>query len=193
LQKKSGISKLNPDRSKCTTDSDRDADCSVICSRVDKISLGITLLELIIVVAIVGILASIAAPTYTGYIEKARIQSAIADIKRISLLIERYKSDEGVYPVSLADVGAGDDLDPWGNAYQYLNNEEVIRGEKKGKEKIKCQGCRWDKFERPLNTDFDLYSVGKNGETQQRIDNRQSRDDVIRAHNGAYVGLAEGY
>jgi general secretion pathway protein G len=193
LQRKSGISKLNPDRFKCTTDSDRDADCSVACSRADKISLGVTLLELIIAVAIVGILASLAVPTYTGYIEKARVQSVIADIKRISLLIERHKSDDGVYPVSLADVGTGNDLDPWGNAYQYLNNEEVIRGEKKENIKINCQGCRWDKFERPLNTDFDLYSVGKNGETQPRIDSKQSRDDVIRAHNGAYVGLAEGY
>jgi general secretion pathway protein G len=175
------------------TDSDRDADCSVAFSRVDKISLGITLLELIIAVAIVGILASIAVPTYTGYIEKARAQSSIADIKRISLLIERHKIDEGVYPVSLGDVGVGNDLDPWGNAYQYLNNEEVIRGEMKAKGKIKCQGCRWDKFERPLNTDFDLYSVGKDGETKPRIDSKESRDDVIRAHNGEYVGLAEGY
>jgi general secretion pathway protein G len=193
LQRKSGISKLNPDRSKCTTDSDRDANCSVACSCVDKISLGVTLLELIIVLAIVGILASIAAPTYTGYIEKARVQSAIADIKRISLLIERHKSDDGVYPVSLNDVGTGNDLDPWGNTYQYLNNEEVLMGEKKAKQPLKCQGCRWDKFERPLNTDFDLYSVGKNGETKTRIDNKESRDDIIRAHNGAYVGLAEGY
>lgn len=173
MQTESGISKLSPDSFKRSS--------------------GMTILEMVIMIAIIGVLASIAAPTYIGYIEKARVQSSIADLRSISLIIEKYRSDEGFYPVSLNDVGCSNDLDPWGNQYQYLNTSEVLKGEKKAKKKQICQGCRWDKFERPLNTDFDLYSMGKNGETRTRIDHQQSRDDIIRASNGGYYGLAEGY
>jgi len=173
LQTESGISKLSPDSFKRSS--------------------GITILEMVIVITIIGVLASIAAPTYIGYIEKARVQSSIADLRSISLIIEKYRSDEGFYPASLNDVGCSTDLDPWGNSYQYLNAYEVLQNEREGGMPTICAGCRWDKFERPLNTDFDLYSMGKNGETRPRIDHQQSRDDIIRASNGGYYGLAEGY
>ena len=198
MQIESGISKLSPDSCKHLILSgkgniDRDRDCMEISLSAGKKSSGFTLLEMMIIIAIIGVLASIAIPTYVGFVERARVQSSIADLRRISLIIEKYRSDEGLFPASLNDVGCGNNLDPWGNQYQYLNTDDVLKEEKKAKKMRICQGCRWDKFERPINTDFDIYSMGKNGETRSKIDHQQSRDDIIRASNGGYFGQAEAY
>jgi general secretion pathway protein G len=45
----------------------------------------------------------------------------------------------------------------------------------------------------PLNTDYDLYSRGKDGKSQPSITNALSLDDVIRANDGAFLGLAAKY
>jgi general secretion pathway protein G len=52
---------------------------------------------------------------------------------------------------------------------------------------------RKDRFLVPLNSDYDLYSKGKDGESVPQIGDRRSQDDVLRANNGAYIGLASGY
>jgi general secretion pathway protein G len=52
---------------------------------------------------------------------------------------------------------------------------------------------RFNKMERPLNHDFDLYSKGKDGRSVPRIDKPHSYDDIIRASSGAYVGPASEY
>ena len=85
------------------------------------ISFGFTLLEIIVTVAIVGILSGIAYPLYTEYVEKARIAKACVDIQNISVAISRYYSESQSYPESLNEVGYATLLDPWGNPYQYLN------------------------------------------------------------------------
>jgi len=50
-----------------------------------------------------------------------------------------------------------------------------------------------DKFMVPLNTDFDLYSVGPDGESAGPLSAKNSKDDVIRALNGGFVGLASNF
>lgn len=45
----------------------------------------------------------------------------------------------------------------------------------------------------PLNTDFDLYSVGKDGLSKATLAPPQSHDDIIRANNGRFIGLASDY
>ena len=52
---------------------------------------------------------------------------------------------------------------------------------------------RKDKNLVPLNTDFDLYSKGPDGASQKPLNAEASRDDIVRANNGAYVGKAEDY
>jgi general secretion pathway protein G len=53
--------------------------------------------------------------------------------------------------------------------------------------------ARKDRFLVPINSDFDLYSMGPDGRTQATLNAPVSRDDVIRAANGAYYGLAEKF
>ncbi len=144
---------------------------------------GLTLVELVLVIAIVGVLAAIGVPTYQDYKERARVAQAITDIASISFKINAYHLEERVYPDSLATIGAGEQLDPWGRPYAYLDLTT-----KKGN-----GGARRDKNLNPLNSDFDLYSRGKDGITKLPISQKDSLDDVLRANDGAFINLASKY
>lgn len=52
---------------------------------------------------------------------------------------------------------------------------------------------RKDRFLAPINTDFDLYSMGPDGDSKSQLNAKASRDDIIRAANGAYFGVASGF
>ncbi|NLD36904.1 MAG: prepilin-type N-terminal cleavage/methylation domain-containing protein [Desulfatiglans sp.] len=148
-------------------------------------SQGFTLIELMVVIAITGILAGIAIPAYISFVEKAKITVAISDIKLLQRDISDWQSDHGALPLTLEEMGKGDMKDPWGNPYQYLNFE-TIKGKGNGKK-------RKDHNLVPLNEDFDLYSMGKDGKSQTPLTAKASRDDIIRANNGSYVGAASDY
>ena len=45
----------------------------------------------------------------------------------------------------------------------------------------------------PINSDFDLYSMGKDGKSQTPLTAKASHDDIIFANNGEYVGRASEY
>jgi len=53
--------------------------------------------------------------------------------------------------------------------------------------------ARKDRFLVPINSDFDLYSMGRDGESVPPLAAPKSRDDVVRAANGAFVGLASKF
>lgn len=148
--------------------------------RLFCLSLGYTLVELMVVVAIIGSLLGIATPTFTTYLNKARIARAIQEIRLIEKDIAARLVWSGRLPATLQDVGHGGMLDPWGNLYQYLNVATVT-----GKGKL-----RKDRFLVPLNSDYDLYSMGRDGQSKAPLTAKASRDDIIRANNGGYVGLA---
>jgi general secretion pathway protein G len=64
-------------------------------------SLGFTLIELIVVMAIVALLASIAAPRYFGSLERARENTLRSSLNVMRDAIDQYTSDQGRYPDSL--------------------------------------------------------------------------------------------
>lgn len=133
--------------------------------------------------AIIGVVAGIAIPRYVDYRERIRVAQAIADIRMLSLLINSYQLDTRAYPQNLASVGNANKLDPWGRPYVYTNLRDI-----KGKGK-----ARKNKNLVPINSDFDLYSLGKDGESSGPLTAKSSRDDVIRANDGGFVGLASDY
>lgn len=145
---------------------------------------GFTLIELMIVVVVAALLAAVAIPSYSRYIERARVAAAIGDIGKIQIALDTFiTNNNSLYPASLAAVGEETRIDPWGNQYQYL---EMESGANIGE-------ARKDRRLKPINTDYDLYSMGKDGQSQGPLTAKASRDDVIRANNGAYLGLAEDY
>jgi general secretion pathway protein G len=157
-----------------------------------RTSIGFTLLELVVVMAILGTLASIAVPAYWNYIDKARETVVISDIRQIEKLIAAFQASNGRLPDSLDEIGAGSMKDPWGNPYEYVNIAAATakgeKGEKGEKEKV-----RKDHFLVPINTDFDLYSKGRDGDSKAPLTAKASRDDIVRANNGQYVGLASRF
>jgi len=67
---------------------------------------GFTLIELMIVIAIIGILAAIAIPQYQDYTKRAKMSEAIAAASPCKLGVAEYASaNNGDYPGTLADAG----------------------------------------------------------------------------------------
>lgn len=143
---------------------------------------GVTLVELMLVAALVAVLASIAVPSYVKHVEHAKVVHAIADISSLSVQIYRWQANSLRFPATLAEAGLDGKVDPWGRPYVYLN----IAGARPGE-------VRRDRNLVPINTDFDLYSLGKDGVSVSALTARGSQDDVVRANNGAFIGLAEDY
>lgn len=143
---------------------------------------GFSLIELMITVSLVAILAAIAVPSYKNYIEKTKITKTIIILNAIVVAIDDYRLTNHVYPSDLNQIGYDGRLDPWGTAYQYLwlegNPDKSVNGKR-----------RKNRWNNPVNTDFDLYSNGPDLKSQKQFTAKQARDDVVRAYNGTYVGL----
>lgn len=76
--------------------------------RVCRADAGFTLVELMIVVAIIGILATIAVPSYHASLMKARETVLRQDLFTIREVLDQHRADQGKYPPSLgALVAAG--------------------------------------------------------------------------------------
>lgn len=146
---------------------------------------GFGLLDLMLTVVVASLLLSIAVPSYDRYIQRAKVTAARGAIASLSIELEKYRlNNENALPASLDELRMAIPLDPWGREYQYLNI--LTAGPGNG-------GLRKDGKLNPLNTDFDLYSLGRDGESRETLNARPSRDDIVRANNGAFIGLAEDY
>ena len=143
---------------------------------------GFTIIELMIVLAIVGLLAMVALPSYQDYAKRVDISTAETDLGVIGLTITDFQLSNGSLPASLASIGMSGKTDPWGNPYQYINHDTSPPGHR-----------RKDKNLVPINSDYDLYSMGEDGSSVAPLTAEASRDDIVRANNGKYVGLAEKY
>ena len=143
-----------------------------------------------IVVVIIGILSSIAIPNYFSSREKAKTAAAVAEIKILEKMIQAYHIDNERYPETLDDLNRKVPEDPWGNPYEYL---KIEGREKNGKEKKSVGKMRKDRNMVPVNSDFDLYSKGQDGKSQTPFTAKVSKDDIVRANNGRYIGRVSDY
>jgi general secretion pathway protein G len=143
---------------------------------------GFTLTELLLVIAVLGIAAAIALPSYSSYRDRANVAKAVADISVLNVGARLYMNDNKTPPPNLAAIGAAGKLDPWGSPYQYTNLITAGVGK-----------ARKNKNLVPINSDFDLWSNGKDGLSQLPLTTKVSRDDVILANDGRFIGLASNY
>ena len=122
----------------------------------DRVARGFTLLELLVVVAIIGLLVGYVGPRYFGQIGKSEVTTAKAQIDALDKALDQYRLDTGRYPTTELGLNAlvqrpqdepkwngpylkkAVPLDPWGKPYLYR-----APGEK---------------------GDFDIVSLGKDGQ-----------------------------
>ena len=144
---------------------------------------GFTLIEILFIVAITGVLAGLAGTQYLAYVDRARVAKAIAELRNLAVEVEVWEMNNEGAPDSLAAAGIAAPDDPWGKPYVYL--------------KLAGPGtlaqARKDQFLVPINSTFDLYSEGKDGQSQPPLASPVSKDDVIRAKDGGFIGLAERF
>ena len=147
---------------------------------------GFTLIDLMVAVTIMGLLTAVALPTFTDYAERSDRTVAIADIYEIQMALDRFSANNFAPPDSLDEIGVIPRTDPWGSPYSYLriegNNTPGLRGRQ-----------RKDRNLDPLNSDYDLYSVGKDLDSRLPLTSGPARDDIVRAGNGSFVGVAEDH
>ena len=149
---------------------------------------GFTLVELMLVATITGSLAALAIPNVQRLVEQARVTEAMSDIRIFASTARDHKLVNGKYPDSFDKFGFDDPpIDPWGNEYEYLLIEGQFEIYPPGKKP------RQDRFLRPVNRDFDIYSRGPDGETSDNLTDAYSLDDIIRANDGGFVGIAADY
>lgn len=76
---------------------------------------GFTLIELMIVVAIIGVLSAIAVPAYQNYVAKSETASAVGTLRGLLTNIDMYQQENaGTFPENLADIGASENMNQLG-------------------------------------------------------------------------------
>ncbi len=118
---------------------------------------GYTLVELLVVLAILGLLAAIATPQVIKYLNHARVSTAKTEIENLSSALDLYKFDVGSYPTTqeglAALITAPAGVTTWNGPY------------------IKKNSTLTDPWGHPFNYrspgqhgEFDIYSYGPNAE-----------------------------
>ena len=81
-----------------------------------KVQQGFTLIELMIVVAIIGILAAVAIPSYQDYTKRAHVSEGFGLAGAAKTGVSEYYSSEGAWPASNTDAGLSQATSITGNA-----------------------------------------------------------------------------
>lgn len=144
---------------------------------------GWTLVELLVIVAIIGTLSALVIPAAVQYLQRTNVRRVVIDLNKLEFEVVTFEKLEGRYPTDLAELGSGSHVDRFGYPYQYLSCEHK---DWKGK-------ARKDRFLVPLNSDFDLYSMGPDGKSVSPLTAQASRDDIVRANDGRYIGPASEF
>lgn len=85
---------------------------------------GFTLIELIVVIAIIGILATFVVPNVMGRTDQAKVSKVKTDFKTLDTQCKMFKIDHGRYPDSIEEL-LNPPQDFNGNSNQYLDSEPL--------------------------------------------------------------------
>ena len=182
---------------------------------------GFSIVELLVSCAIIMVLAALGMPAYLSAVEAAKIGRAIGDVRGIDRDIQIHRTLTGCLPGSLADIQQDFRRDPWGRPYVYNvlstnsgggsggggngggNGNGNGNGGGSGGSSPACMACngicitpgqaRKDRALVPINSDFDLFSTGRDGQSMGPLTAPSSQDDIVRASDGAFVGLGRDY
>ena len=140
---------------------------------------GFTLVELLIVVAIIGIISAVALPNLLNAVDKAKQKRTMADQRGICTAIEAYATDNAVYPQNQST---------WASIKPHLN-PHFIREPPDG------DGWNngWDVVTSATGSDYSLSSFGKDGVLSSRSGGPTTEFDCdIVFSNGGFTQWPEG-
>ncbi|MEX2523905.1 MAG: prepilin-type cleavage/methylation domain-containing protein [Gammaproteobacteria bacterium] len=141
---------------------------------------GITMVEFIMSVMLVTLMLTLMVPAALRLIDDAREDNVISQLEEIQERIDDFYKSNSRYPISLVEIYESVPMDPWNNPYQYLSLSD-------GLQKTRGQARKY-KGMKLINSDYDLYSMGPDGKSVPPLTAEASRDDVIRAQNGKFIG-----
>ncbi len=164
--------------------------CRAVAHRIKGIILplrnsrGFSLIELIVVCAILAVLCAIAIPAYPKFKDAARESGAMTEVRTIELAINSYVAETGSLPADLSVIKYDSLKDPWGNRFHY-----AIPSGTPAKMTL-----HYISSDDGINTDYDLWCTGQDESRSPTGTTIINNDNIIiRANNGAYVGLAKNY
>jgi len=139
--------------------------CQKLARRRHRATAGFTLVELLVVLAILGLIAAIAVPQTLGYLGRAKTKTASIQIDNLGAALDLYRLDVGRYPDESegleALVTAPGNVNNWAGPY------------------LKKETSLLDPWERPYlyrfpgqNGEYDLYSLGADGQEGGEDENR---------------------
>ncbi len=150
---------------------------------------GFSLLELMVTLAIISILALFGSSIVfggidcknqkMGWITRAKVSAAIGDIGSAHLKLKMWELSHDDLPDSteLFELLGNDRFD---NPYKFLDHSTVSGEGPKRKYKSLV----------PVNSRYDLYSMGPDGKTSTPMTSTPGQDDIILANDGGYIGVA---
>lgn len=149
--------------------------------RMGQTRSGFTLIEMLAVMAIIGLLAAFGIPKLRQVVQQARTARAIGDLRAVQTDLMAIEAQGQPLPADLSGIGRAGMLDPWGNPYVYNPFNPAAHGVP--------AGARRDRFLVPVNSTFDLYSMGPDGNSVPPFSGPGS-DDIVRANDGGFLGVA---
>ena len=130
-----------------------------------KLRQGFTLIEILIVVVIIGILATVAIPTYFSYVEKAYASDAKTQIKNILMNADIYRQEQGSYPDDITEMENG-----------YLDIKESVKE-------------KWN-FEIDLSEDGTTGTIVAT--STEKMDGGADKTVTFDVETGRYSGYGQG-
>ena len=145
-----------------------------------RVRRGFTVLELMAVITIISVMSSLGWVRLSSVLDHAKVARAIGDMAQIA---QELQSMDTV-PASLAVIKRANLLDPWGHPYVYLPFPP---------DGTPPSGARLDQFNVPINSRYDLYSLGPDGQSIPPLSVSVGRDDIVVGNDGGFIGRATDY
>ena len=121
---------------------------------------GFTLIEILIVVMIIGLIASLVAPNLLGKFERSKEEISKAQVEMLSSSVQSFILDESRCPKDLSELLNSSDSNDSKWRGPYLSKQEIPKDAWGRDYQYKCPG------EHGI---FDLYSLGPNGKLDDQI------------------------
>ncbi len=121
---------------------------------------GFTLIEILIVVMIIGLIASLVAPNLMGKFERSKEELGKAQVEMLSSGVQSFMLDESRCPADLSELIKPGDANDTRWRGPYLSKQEIPKDAWGRDYQYKCPGDHGP---------FDLYSLGPNGKIDDKI------------------------